>query len=968
MTGRVYTIAAGQNFSKIFAQYLLEKTQSCPEELVRYRIFLPTRRACRILRDAFLQLNDGKPLLLPFMCPIGEVDDQDLSLMMYGNEDGTINIPDAIPQLQRQLMLSKLIQSMPDYMQGADHALNLAKSLCQFIDDVLVEELEFDSLEDLVPSDFAGHWQVTIDFLKIITQHWPDILKENNVVEAVERRRILLDHLGQCWLEAPPSVPVYAVGVTGSIPAVRRFLNVVSKLPQGCVVLPGLDQNVEDDVWNSLGESHPQYVLKQTLSMLGVERHSVLPIGSTSSIRSSLADIMMLPAAVTERWSSLDASEVLGALEGLQYYECQSQDQEAALISVLLRETLEDRTKVCAFVTPDRKLARRVAAVCKRWKIDVDDSAGQSLIENDLGKFALLILNAVDQGYNPVSLLSLMKSPLFRLGREKAECRRLVSLLERSVLRQGYIIHSFEDLREHIEDEGLLAFFDDFYALLKTLAVAENDFHSFLQTHIHIMEQMAATADQDGASRLWRGDAGESASRLLSDMLEHGHLIGSVPIGEYSKIFRVLFQGVQVRSAYGVHPRLLILGQLEARLTHADRIIMGGLNEGSWTSVNDHDPWMSVPMRKRFGLPGVDQSVGISAHDFVQGFCASDVILTRSKKIDRGPSIPVRWLSRLETVLKTCDLTLTHLTRPEYFHWLDALDNHGGFRPYMRPEPRPPSEARPRGVSVTKVETWLQNPYAVYAYYVLGLREEKPIIQDNDAALRGQLIHEIIDRYMRGYSEHQTFDRFIEIAKDVSAQNVSDDTMLNYWWPKIYSIAEWFVQHEKSWSERSKFLCSEARGKVSLNIDGIPFYLEARADRIDRMSGGYALIDYKSGGDYSLTKLKNGSFPQLPLEALMIEHSGFEGVERAPSCYLGYWILKGGDIGGKVVALEEGIDETVRIVEHGLSDLVSTFRDETVPFYCIPDFSNVPRYNDYALLARVKEWATLGNEEQGESA
>ncbi len=966
MTSSVYTIAAGQNFSKVFAQHLLQQEASSPERLTQYHLLLPTRRACRIMRDAFLQLNDGKPLLLPAMSPIGEVDEQDLSLKMFGQSGAVLDIPEAISPLQRQLMLSKLIQSMPDFAQGPDHALILAQSLCSLIDQVLVEELSFDALDTLVPEDFSSHWQVTLDFLKIVSEYWPKILEEHNLIEAVERRRLMLQALGQYWQDHPPNMPIIAAGSTGSIPAVRRFLKVVSGLPQGSVVLPGVDRELDDEAWEYLGESHPQYVLKKTLKTLNVDRDAVQLIGADQSSRSELGRLALLPAEVSGRWGNLDGACFDEALDGLQYYSCETQHQEAGLVALLMREMLEQPRKVCAFVTPDRVLARRVAAACQRWGIEVDDSAGQSLSENDLGKFSLLILNAARETYDPAAFLALLKSPLCRVGRDKPSCRHLIGLLERFVLREGRIIGSFEQLREYIEDADVLAYFDDVYAQLRMLRDHEVDFITRLKMHLQVMECLAKTDDQAGDKRLWRGDAGESAVQLFADMLEYGALLGDVGQSAYEKIFSVLLKEVQVRSAYGVHPRLLILGQLEARLTHADRIILGGLNEGSWTPSDDHDPWMSKPMRRRFGLPSVDQSIGIAAHDFIQGLACDDVILTRSEKVDRSPSLPVRWLSRFDTVLKACGHALDGLTDHSYFQWLDQMDDHGEFSPYMRPEPRPPLSVRPNGASVTKIETWLQNPYAIYAYYTLDLKPIKPLHQDNDAALRGTILHDILDRFTAEAADSEA--RIIEIAQEVTARHIVDPDMLHYWWPKFYRIAEWFVAHEKIWREDAKFLVGEAKGEITLEIDGLPFHLYGRADRIDRLHGGYALIDYKSGGTYTKTGLKNGAYPQMPLEAIMISGSGFEGVECAPVRYIGYWTLSGGQSGGKVVALEDGLDEAIGIVEDGLKVLVRAFRDEGVPYYCVPDVTHAPRFNDYEQLARLKEWAALGVDEGGGSS
>ena len=59
-----------------------------------------------------------------------------------------------------------------------------------------------------------------------------------------------------------------------------------------------------------------------------------------------------------------------------------------------------------------------------------------------------------------------------------------------------------------------------------------------------------------------------------------------------------LLSGESVRPPYGGHPRLFIWGLLEARLQHADLMILGGLNEGVWPSLPAPDPWLAPRIRR----------------------------------------------------------------------------------------------------------------------------------------------------------------------------------------------------------------------------------------------------------------------------------------------------------------------------------------------------------------------------------
>jgi ATP-dependent helicase/nuclease subunit B len=162
----VYTIESGQSFADALAQGLLERTENDPLSLTDYTILLPTRRAARTLRDAFLRLSEGRPLMLPRMHPIGEVDADEMALMLAG-ESGfmqQLDLPPAVTPLERQLLLARVIQRANPH-QSFDQSAALAIDLGRFLDEVQGEDLRFDGLSALVPERFAGHWQKTLEFL-----------------------------------------------------------------------------------------------------------------------------------------------------------------------------------------------------------------------------------------------------------------------------------------------------------------------------------------------------------------------------------------------------------------------------------------------------------------------------------------------------------------------------------------------------------------------------------------------------------------------------------------------------------------------------------------------------------------------------------------------------------------------------------------------------------------------------------
>ncbi|MBU6475612.1 MAG: double-strand break repair protein AddB, partial [Alphaproteobacteria bacterium] len=738
MSSGVFTIPAGYSFADALAQGILESTRENPLSLTGYTVLLPSRRACRTLREAFLRLSGGKAILLPALHPIGDIDAEEMALFQAAEDDvsGSLDIPPAISRLERQLLLARTIQTAGERAnlpQSFDQAVALAQELGNFLDEVQTERLGFGGLAKLVPDDFSAHWQKTLSFLKVLTDVWPEVLQSRGVIDYAARRNMLLEAQVEAWRKNPPCNPVIAVGdpLTITVPAAAELLALAAKLPQGALILPGLDKNMDDAGWDALGDDHPQMNLKKLLALAGIARGDVptwplvkkMPV-NTDRVR--LLSEAMRPAETTENWRKLTADDITPqALDGFTRMDCDTAQEEADAIAFIMREALETPEKTCALITPDRRLARRVSLSLKRWGIAVDDSGGQPLTELSAGSWLMLTAEMAEEELAPVTLLAFLKHPYMAAGLPPKEMRAMVQALDQWVLRGPRPSRGFAGLREAIDPkrEALLPWIGklekamtEFTAMMAS--GAETPFADMLACHIRMAETLATTVGESGALRLWRGDAGEEAAAFLSDLLKTAQVIPPLKPEHYVLLLGTLLKAQTVRTRYGTHPRLSILGQIEARLYCADMVILGGLNEGTWPDLPAHDPWMSRPMRKKFGLPSPENGIGLAAHDFVQAAAAPEVIITRAKKIDGTPTVPARWLLRLETVLKAVGLAWPGTRALKYRQWVRDIDAPAEIAPSARPAPKPPVAVRPRQLSVTQIESWMRDPYQIYARHV----------------------------------------------------------------------------------------------------------------------------------------------------------------------------------------------------------------------------------------------------------
>jgi ATP-dependent helicase/nuclease subunit B len=966
---RVYSIDAGVAFVDALAQGLLDKASGEPLKLAAMTVILPTRRAIRALTDAFLRVRDGEALLLPRLLALADLD---------GDEDAidAAEIPPAIDRLERQLILARLVATRAgDFAISPDQALRLAAALADLIDEVETERADFARLAELAPEKFAAHWQQTVEFLQIVTAHWPAILESRDAVDPARRRVLALTSRAERWRARPPADPVIAAGFIAADPALAELIAAIARLPLGAVVLPGLDRNLDNLAWDAVDPSHPQFGMKQLLEAIGIGRADVAPwpaAGGAAGPRVHLISEALRPAATTEAWRSGPPIPA-AALDGLMRVDCDAEGEEAEVIALAMRHALETPGRTAALVTPDRGLARRVGAALARWGVEVDDSAGRSLAETPVGVWLMLIAEAVAAEFAPGPLLAMLKHPLAAGGLLPEEMRRRVRLLERAVLRgprPAPGLRTLGALVRHGADPGdrrmlgdwldeLAALFDPFVD-----AMAGGSFLSqLLGLHAEAAEALAATPLEPGALRLWRGEDGEAAADLLARLDgAGGDWLPGLRTDRYPAVLGELLAGVTVRPLYGAHPRLAIWGLIEARLQRADLMILGGLNEGTWPPQPGEEPWMSRQMRADFGLPPLETRIGLAAQDFALAAAAPEVLLTRAARVEGTPSVEARWLSRMGAVLQGSNLSLPAVPARIWRAWAEAIDDPGIFAPWDRPEPRPPRFVRPRTLPVTAIETWMRDPYALYARRILGLQALDPLDADPGAAERGQFIHAALDQFIRAFPAtlpSDALDHLLREGRAAFGEALGHPSVAAFWWPRFVRIARWFIEQE---TERRRggvrTLATETKGGTDLDVAGAAFRLIATADRIDRLpDGSLAIIDYKTGGTPSTAEVAHGIAPQLPLEAVIAQRGGFPEVPAAPVAELTFLKLVGRDPPGEAIdALGDALPEAaIEAAWKGLQGLIAAFDDPAMPYRSRPR-PEIAYPSDYDHLARIGEW------------
>nr|QJR98228.1 double-strand break repair protein AddB [uncultured Alphaproteobacteria bacterium] len=952
----IYNIPSSCSLVDILAAKLLKQYSGNLLDLTDVTVFLPNRRAVRELRNAFIRLHGMNATLLPRIMPLGSIDED--GFFFAGND---LNLPPVVSPAERLLIFIRLITARPDNFSleslSFAQACFLARELATMVDMAGNEQLDFSALENLVPEEYAAHWQNTLSFLKIITEFFPQILAERNLTDISRYNNALLNGQNNAWQKNPPTGEIIIAGTTATFPAMKQLVKTVSELPNGHVYLSGLDKYLDDPSWEQIDETHPQFELKQLLDFLGLSRTDIPDIASSvNPEREKLLSEAMRPASITDKWRNLKQNPLSDqAVAGLNLINCRDSREEALTVAAIMRHNLETPEKTTALITEDRNFARRVSNELLRWNIQADDSAGIPLIQTPQGIFLRLIAKVCASDFAPLPLLSLYKNPFTCIGTGSSAIRAKIRDYEKNILRSRKNRNA-EDT-DFISEQKKI-----FSELSELMSQPQAAFKDLLEAHIRLAEALAARPDKSGTDVLWAGEAGETAANLLSSLLEAAETLGSVPQGQYANLFEALLSGTMVRSKYGSHPRLRILGPIEARLCTFDTIIVSGLNEGTMPENASSGAWMSRPMKKDFGFPLPEKAIGVFAHDFCEMACGKEVYLTRAERVQGTPMVKSRWWMRLETILKASGFNPAVLQSSPYLGWSRQFDRTNKITPISPPCPKPPLSARPRELWASDVEKLIYDPYSIFASKILKLRKCDNIIPPLDAVDLGIVVHEILEKFYKIYP-HKLPANAEDILSNLSLEsfdkNNINDEVRTFWWPRMQKIIKWIIETEKNNRDNIKQTYCETKGTISFQSTGGMFTLGAKADRIDQNNdGSLSIIDYKTGQAHTAKEISAGYAPQLPIEGIIAEQGGFEDIPAATVQKISYWML-----GNKTVSVEKEIQKVLDDNFTIIKKLINLFDDENTGYITKPHPKYILNHSDYIHLSRCDEWEINDNDE-----
>ncbi|MEL7026975.1 MAG: double-strand break repair protein AddB, partial [Pseudomonadota bacterium] len=772
---KLYAVPLGAPYPKAFVDgFLKHFSHQPPHDLAKTTIITNSAPMARAITPAFLE---KPPLLLPKILPLTRLD------TLVANQ----SLPQAADPIRLRLELAQLTaqrMKADDGLASNGTAYDIAGSLLRLLGEMASEGVTCDTLAGLDVSDHSAYWAQNLSFIQLVEA----FLGGGDVVEPEARQRIVVDALIEQWRAAPPKHPICIAGSTGSRGTTRRLMEAVAKLPNGFVVLPGFDPSLSNtpDLWSKLGDEHPQYRYARLMADLSIDPKTVEHWAGDSPApdRQKVLSLALRPPPVTDQWitEGPNLPQLTQAFHTTTLLEADSLQAEAQAIALGIRAAVGN-DKTVALVTPDRGLTRRVTAALSRWGIEPDDSAGRPLSQSAPGRLLRQLSTLNQQNLTSSDALALLKHPLVATGQNRGPHLKVARELEIWLRQNGhpFVTHPLLARWAKDSDDRLSWVTWILQALPKQSLGNDQPLSTALSETVRSAETLAAGPGGTESGELWSETAGELAAKRVEALRQAADASAPVNPRDFANILASVLQE-EVRDPVLPHEDVVIRGTLEARMIDSDLVILAGLNEKTWPPTDDHDPWLNRALRRRAGLLTPDRRTGLSAHDFEQSFGAHEIWLSRTLRTDDGETVPSRWLNRLINLVSGLpqkggpDALKAMRQRGQGWARMAAKIDRQRPRtpPAKRPGPAPPTEARPKRLSVTEIQRLIRDPYAIYARHVLGLSALPQAPSAPDARLRGIVLHEIADAFSRTNlsTPEADRDRLRSIAQDIMARLV----------------------------------------------------------------------------------------------------------------------------------------------------------------------------------------------------
>ncbi len=928
----IFTILPGQPMAQIAARHVLATLGDRLSEAV---LLMPTRRACTLMRMALIAELGGKTILLPRILPVGDLEQEMPGLLPPAYIEKLASLPPAMPEWKRIGLLMRQVMAYQNRQLGEasfTHALGLATDLAGLQDQFARggAELSMEQLRTLdIPASYAEHWEASLKFLAIVASLWPDLEREEGSVTSSARQMQLLGLLAEAWEAAPPSMPVIAIGSTASQPVTARLLRAIAAAPHGEIILPGLDPRLAPSRWECVAAGHPLFHIKALLDGWGMAPAEVALLGEEAP-ESIWLNALACSDEVVHWRDHPPASHAHMTL-----LPCTHGEEEARVLALLIREGL-DADKRIALVTPDEGLMQRVGAHLARYGLAPDRLKQGTLASTETGSLWLSMLQYIAAPTRVLPLLALLRHPLLEprwgewLTHAEPAFRGLVRHMPGQLPR---LSPELRDATEYAQASGLAR---GLSALARRRFLASE-----------WIEHLAALAAMEG------GEGAEAVGEAL-ESLRHADILGELDSDGFAALLNEALADAWRGGIHDAYPGITMLTPVEARLQSFDRILLANMQDQLWPGLANTSAWLNLAQQQALGLPAPEEHTSLMAHDILMLGSNAEIFLSYPTRDQGSPTTRSRFIERVLAYLAVHGVEEEALHAPHYLQWASELYAAEQYVPALAPEPKPVAARRPKTMAVSALDRLTNDPYWLYARYVLGLKELDAIDAEPEARELGILVHEamrMLTLHWNSAQREATPDELETILRSALAPFEARPEARLFWQHRLQRALEFVNEKETDRRRTSPQVEPEKTLKHTLDFGDSALTLQGRIDRLESGPDGVRIGDYKTGEAPKEKNIRDGQAMQLLAYALLLEIDG----EQVAG--LDYWELPAGRRAGGLNSME-GSDLHEQELLAKLHETLSIFMDPATALLAKPISGSAERYtNPYDGISRYDEWA-----------
>ncbi|MCH9754120.1 MAG: double-strand break repair protein AddB [Alphaproteobacteria bacterium] len=931
---QIFNISSKKNF--------LEELIDGIEQRIDHRlisdtiILLPSHRICAELEYKFSKKHFGKDIIPPKMISIGSIE----QLLSFSVLEKLPLLPKPITNAEAKFLLSGLLRKK--YKLNNADSLNIASDLFSLISRFDKENIPLNSINKIFIGDLPSHIEIIFDYLKLVSNTWPKLLKEKNVTTTISRRNIFLETLIEKWNTHPPKSPIIIAGSTGTFQSTRKLISKISSLENGFVILQG----AENIVHSSIEETDPSFQIYSLITSLNINSQQI--VAWNQGLTQTNKDIAH-PSFILDSFLQN---------KNIAYLECRTPQEESKIVAIKTRELLNLGINNIGIITNDKCLRARIEEDLRLWNINFESSDGINFKNTKQYSLIKSIIDIYTTQYSPLSLLNLLHHDFVFLRLEKIDLYKIAYDLEIKYLRGIKKYRNIINLINIVKSKGdnhissaLETLYNEFKPLHNILKEKYATPKNILATIKNIAEKISSNSIN--TTEIWHGEVGTKAYDIITSCL---NILPStkIHINDFEEILQQAVSDQSILYSFPTKSKVRLLSPIDSRLINFDHIILSGLNEKSWPGSPEIDPWVSSLFYQNIGIPDHRVKIGQSANDFFLLLAQhNQILITRSEQVDGSPQVASRWITNIEIEAQKLGILNQIKTDGLYLRdWADTLITPEYFLEYQIEPPKPPLSVRPKKLSVTQVEKLMRDPYSIYASKILKLKPLEPLDKKPNQLEFGNLIHEIIDTFNKQFSETQEdnyYEKFTEIVEKKLEFLELNPVIHKIWIPRINKIVQYLSKYESSSRSQHK-INSEVPKEIEIIKE---FSLTAKIDRIETQISGIdsVVADFKTGSIPTQEDIKKGFSPQLTLSAFLVESN--DSTQKVVEMV--YIQLSSGKKLGQIAKLKGDKRKLIEAAQRGILKIAEKYADPNSSYLICPLPNKAPIYNEFEHLERIDE-------------